>query len=36
VSDGALLSVEHLRVGFRTEEGVVQAVDDVTFSLRAG
>jgi peptide/nickel transport system ATP-binding protein/oligopeptide transport system ATP-binding protein len=31
-----LLDVEHLRVGFRTEEGVVQAVDDVTFKLHAG
>jgi peptide/nickel transport system ATP-binding protein len=28
--------VEHLRVGFRTEEGVVQAVDDVSFQLRSG
>jgi peptide/nickel transport system ATP-binding protein len=31
-----LLDVEHLRVGFRTEEGVVQAVDDVSFQLRSG
>jgi peptide/nickel transport system ATP-binding protein len=31
-----LLDVEHLRVGFRTEEGVVQAVDDVSFQLHAG
>jgi peptide/nickel transport system ATP-binding protein len=31
-----LLDVEHLRVSFRTEEGVVQAVDDVTFSLDRG
>ena len=31
-----LLDVEHLRVGFRTEDGVVQAVDDVSFQLRAG
>jgi peptide/nickel transport system ATP-binding protein/oligopeptide transport system ATP-binding protein len=37
VSDGKLLlDVEHLRVGFRTEEGVVQAVDDVSFQLHAG
>jgi peptide/nickel transport system ATP-binding protein len=35
VSD-RLLDVEHLRVSFRTEEGVVQAVDDVTFSLDRG
>jgi oligopeptide/dipeptide ABC transporter ATP-binding protein len=32
----SLLDVEHLRVSFRTEEGVVQAVDDVSFSLRQG
>jgi peptide/nickel transport system ATP-binding protein/oligopeptide transport system ATP-binding protein len=31
-----LLEVEHLRVGFRTEEGVVQAVDDVSFALHSG
>jgi peptide/nickel transport system ATP-binding protein len=31
-----LLDVEHLRVGFRTEDGIVQAVDDVSFQLRAG
>ncbi|MCW2967702.1 MAG: oligopeptide/dipeptide transporter, ATPase subunit [Solirubrobacteraceae bacterium] len=31
-----LLDVEHLRVSFRTEDGVVQAVDDVSFSLEAG
>jgi oligopeptide/dipeptide ABC transporter ATP-binding protein len=31
-----LLDVEHLRVGFRTEDGVVQAVDDVSFQLHAG
>jgi peptide/nickel transport system ATP-binding protein/oligopeptide transport system ATP-binding protein len=34
--DKLLLDVEHLRVGFRTEEGVVQAVDDVSFQLRSG
>ena len=28
--------MEHLRVGFRTEDGVVQAVDDVSFQLHAG
>jgi oligopeptide/dipeptide ABC transporter ATP-binding protein len=28
--------VEHLRVGFRTEDGLVQAVDDVSFQLRSG
>ena len=31
-----LLSVEHLKVDFRTEEGVVHAVDDVTFDLHPG
>ena len=31
-----LLSVEHLTVDFRTEEGVVHAVDDVTFDLHPG
>jgi peptide/nickel transport system ATP-binding protein len=31
-----LLSVEHLRVAFRTEDGVVQAVDDVSFQVRQG
>jgi peptide/nickel transport system ATP-binding protein len=28
-----LLAVEHLRVGFRTEQGVIHAVDDVSFEL---
>jgi peptide/nickel transport system ATP-binding protein len=31
-----LLDVEHLRVGFQTEDGLVQAVDDVSFQLRSG
>jgi peptide/nickel transport system ATP-binding protein len=31
-----LLEVEHLRVSFRTEDGVVQAVDDVSLTLREG
>jgi peptide/nickel transport system ATP-binding protein len=33
---GALLTVEHLRVGFTTELGEVQAVDDVSFILGRG
>jgi oligopeptide/dipeptide ABC transporter ATP-binding protein len=31
-----LLDVKNLRVGFRTEDGIVQAVDDVSFTLEAG
>jgi peptide/nickel transport system ATP-binding protein/oligopeptide transport system ATP-binding protein len=31
-----LLAVEHLKVDFRTEEGMVHAVDDVSFDLRPG
>jgi oligopeptide/dipeptide ABC transporter ATP-binding protein len=31
-----LLDVQHLKVDFRTEDGVVHAVDDVSFSLRPG
>jgi oligopeptide/dipeptide ABC transporter ATP-binding protein len=36
MSDEALLSVEGLTVGFRTEEGPVQVVEDVGFRLAAG
>ncbi len=35
-TDAPLLDVDELRVSFATEEGVVQAVDGVTFELRAG
>jgi peptide/nickel transport system ATP-binding protein len=31
-----LLDIEHLKVSFRTEEGAVQAVDDVSFRLGHG
>ncbi len=31
-----LLSVEHLRVHFPTEDGIVKAVDDLTFELKQG
>jgi len=31
-----VLEVKGLRVGFRTEDGIVQAVDDVSFTLAAG
>jgi oligopeptide/dipeptide ABC transporter ATP-binding protein len=31
-----VLRVEHLKVSFRTERGVVQAVDDVSFRVRRG
>jgi len=33
---GHLLNVEDLRVGFRTEDGLVQAVDGVSFHVDAG
>ncbi len=32
----ALLKVDHLEVDFRTEEGVLRAVDDVSFELERG
>jgi peptide/nickel transport system ATP-binding protein len=36
MSEAPLLSVDGLRVGFATEEGVLQAVDGVSFDLRPG
>jgi peptide/nickel transport system ATP-binding protein len=35
-STDSVLNVENLKVSFRTEGGVVRAVDDVSFSLRRG
>jgi peptide/nickel transport system ATP-binding protein len=35
-TEGRLLDIEHLKVSFRTEDGVVRAVDDVSFSLDRG
>jgi peptide/nickel transport system ATP-binding protein len=34
--EAPLLEVEHLRVAFRTEDGILQAVDDVSFKLSPG
>jgi oligopeptide/dipeptide ABC transporter ATP-binding protein len=36
LGDAPLLSVEHLKTQFFTSRGVVRAVDDVSFTLRAG
>ena len=36
IVDAPLLSVEHLKTQFFTNRGVVKAVDDVSFTLRAG
>ena len=35
-TDGRLLEVQNLKVSFRTEDGVVQAVDGVTFGIDSG
>ena len=35
-TDGSLLSVKNLKTYFRTEDGVVRAVDDVSFELEKG
>jgi peptide/nickel transport system ATP-binding protein len=34
--DGALLDVDEIKTGFKTERGLVRAVDGVTFSLERG
>ena len=36
MSKAELLAVDHLKVDFRTEDGIVHAVDDVSFTLREG
>jgi peptide/nickel transport system ATP-binding protein len=36
VTERPLLHVDHLKVDFRTDDGVVHAVDDVSFSLHPG
>jgi len=35
-SSDAILSIEDLRTYFRTDEGVIKAVDEVSFDIRAG
>src|ERR1041384_6283373 len=35
-SDGNLLEVKNLRTYFNTEDGVVKAVDDISFQLKRG
>src|SRR3954452_17204436 len=34
--DGALLDVDEIKTGFKTERGLVRAVDGVSFSLERG
>jgi len=36
MTDGNLLEVKNLRVYFETEDGIVKAVDDVSFQLKRG
>src|SRR4026208_1055394 len=35
-ADGNLLEVKHLRTYFETDDGIVKAVDDITFRLKRG
>jgi peptide/nickel transport system ATP-binding protein len=35
-ANGALLSVEDLRVSFRTDDGIVRAVDGITYTVQPG
>jgi oligopeptide/dipeptide ABC transporter ATP-binding protein len=35
MTDGAVLSVRHLSVDFKTDDGIVHAVDDLSFDLEA-
>jgi peptide/nickel transport system ATP-binding protein len=36
MSDESILRVENLKTQFRTERGVVKAVDDISFTLHRG
>ncbi|HYK19426.1 MAG TPA: ATP-binding cassette domain-containing protein, partial [Pyrinomonadaceae bacterium] len=36
MTDGPLLEIKNLRTYFETEDGIVKAVDDVSFQLKRG